>query len=248
MFRTPREIYHFHETVENPLHLPARFGVLSWNVNKRRNIREYQQIFHHLKAEWNLHLFCLQEARFRNSHPFLLEGYHYYGSANLRAQRTHYGVLTASSTRSIQSTARLSEGRELYLATYKPYLVNLFPLSNGETLLCLNIHAINFRENSRYTYELLQIMTFLSTHQGPMIISGDFNSWNPARKRSLNAFCRQLSLKQVPFDGGKIKSFGGHLLDFIFYRNFSLIRYEVKDLPGYSDHNPLLAEFKIGKQ
>jgi endonuclease/exonuclease/phosphatase (EEP) superfamily protein YafD len=174
-----------------------------------------------------------------------VEGFHYYASANLARGKTHYGVLTASSAKSGESIAGLSEGRELYFTTRKPYLLNTLPLPNGQTLLCLNLHAINFRENAQYTRELRELTTHLASHRGPMILSGDFNSWNPVRQKRLETLRRQLSLESVPFEREKLKSFGKYPLDFIFYRALTLKRFDVLELSEYSDHNPLLAEFEF---
>ena len=235
-----------HEIREGTPCLPDAFGILSWNVNKRSGIREYRERFRLLRRQWDLHLLMLQEARIRRGAPFLLEGFHYSASPNLYAPSSiRYGVLTASTVGSLRSVARLSEGRELGCTSRKPYLLDLIPLCRGTTLLCLNLHAINFRGTAQYARELRRIDTLLDSHRGPMIVAGDFNSWNPSRLRKLDSFRRRHALEAVPFDPEAVKSFAGHPLDFILYRGLHLREFDVDACPGYSDHPPLLARFGL---
>ena len=55
-----------------------------------------------------------------------------------------------------------------------------------------------------------------------MILAGDFNSWNKQRMDKLQRVAQRLSLTAVPFEKtGKVKSFMGKALDFVFIVNWS---------------------------
>ena len=79
-----------------------------------------------------------------------------------------------------------------------------------------------------------------------MIVAGDFNTWNKTRMQKLLQLCEKLDLHKVPFEqNDNIKTFLGHHLDFIFYRNLELVEYEVIEEDTISDHNPIMARFKV---
>ena len=78
-----------------------------------------------------------------------------------------------------------------------------------------------------------------------MILAGDFNSWNQKRMDKLQKITEELSLRAVTFETtGKVKSFMGKTLDFVFYRGIELLESEVIDDHKLSDHNPLFVHFK----
>ena len=107
----------------------------------------------------------------------------------------------------------------------------------------VNIHAINFRENSAFGREKERLLEFLSAYEGALVIAGDFNTWNRNRMEKLTAFRERLALEQVPF-GDSVKSIFGNPIDFIFYRGLELLESKVVDDHGISDHHPLFAWFR----
>ncbi len=111
--------------------------------------------------------------------------------------------------------------------------------------MILNIHAINFRETKRYFKELEQFFALIAEHTGPLIVAGDFNSWNKKCIEKLHQTALQLSLAAVSFESkDKIKSFMGKDLDFVFYRGLSLLETAVIETDKLSDHNPLFVRFE----
>ena len=225
------------------LHLSREFGLLCWNVNKRRGNAQYRRLFERWQREWGLELLCLQEARVQRETPFLLEGFACYAAANLRSARRYYGVLNASASRPLDSEAFLSEGREGFIGPRKSFLLQRHRLASGATLLLLNVHGINFRENGQYDRELERMRELLRGHEGPMIVTGDFNGWNLGRQRHLQRFAKVLKLKRLDLSVGGVKHFWGHPLDMILYRALDPRRFDVPLLPALSDHNPILVEF-----
>lgn len=187
----------------------------------------------------------MQEAAFNDQEQFALEQCAFDAAANIEMKGSFYGVLTASLVESISATAYLSEGQESLWGPHKSLLVSKFPLQNGQELLILNVHALNFRENRRYARELEHFLLKIKKHRDPVIVAGDFNTWNKTRMDKLHELRERLGLHMVPFESNKIKSFMGHHLDFIFYKGLKLLDHEVIEEDIISDHNPLLAKFTI---
>ena len=226
--------------------LPDTFGLLCWNVYKNNQKHPRFKNFLHKEIERrNVDLILFQEASFRDNHHFDIPHFSYDAAANLEFRGEFYGVLTASRIESTRAKAYLSEGRESMFGPHKSLLLSEYSFDNGSTLLVLNVHAINFRENQRYSKELERFLDLLKEHKGPMILAGDFNSWNNKRMNKLQKIAEKLSLTAVIFkETGKVKSFMGKELDFVFYRGVELVDAVVMDEHKLSDHNPLFVCFR----
>ena len=226
--------------------VPSTFGVLCWNVHKNNTIHaDFEPFLKKFTQEQNVDFLLFQEANFRDDKYFTLPNFTFDAAANLEFRGEFYGVLSASRVESIDAQAYLSEGRESLIGPHKSLLLSGYAFEDKSELLVLNVHAINFRENKRYDKELERFLELMQDHQGPMIIAGDFNSWNKKRMKKLHEIRAKLALNSVPFQQvDEVKSFMGNHLDFIFYRGVELVDYKVYKNHGLSDHNPLFAQFK----
>jgi len=226
--------------------VPDTFGVLCWNVYKKNTkLPGFQPFLQKLIQEQKIDFLLFQEANFKDDEKFILSDFAFDAAANLEFRGEFYGVLSASRVESKEAQAYLSEGRESLVGPYKSLLSSSYPFDDGSKLLILNVHAINFRENKRYYKELERFLELMKSHDGPMIIAGDFNSWNKNRLSKLHKIREELGLNVVPFEQiDEVKSFMGNHLDFIFYRGMELLEFTVKQDHGLSDHNPLFARFR----
>ncbi len=226
--------------------LPDSFGVLCWNVYKKNSNHPKFKTFLQNKVEKEVvDIILFQEANFCNDKQFELPDFSYNAAANLEFKNKFYGVLTASRVESVNVKAYLSKARESIFGSHKSLLLSSYSFGDGITLLILNVHAINFRENKIYNKEIERFIALIETHKGPMILAGDFNSWNSSRMKKLKKVTEKLSLQSVRFEEiDKVKSFMGKTLDFIFYRELELVESKVVDEHRLSDHNPLFAKFK----
>lgn len=222
------------------------FGMLCWNVYKNNLVQPaFQPYLRSLIGIKNIDLLLFQEANLKNDKTCILSEFAIDAAANLEFGGKFYGVLTASMTESRKSQAFLSLGKESLVGPHKSLLLSQFAFQDGTILLVLNVHAINFRENQRYGIEVDKFLHYVKEHQGPMIIAGDFNSWNKKRMKKLLEMQETLSLQTISFkEKSKIKSFMGYPLDYIFYRGLELLDSAVIDSKQLSDHNPLFARFK----
>jgi len=221
---------------------PSRFGILCWNVHKANaSDRRFAEVIRRWEKRYALHALVWQEAALQDT---LSTTWHWDAAANLYVNRIHYGVLTAAKTRPQEVQAWLSDKEELWFVTRKSLLMTRYRLYDGRLLLLVNVHAINFREHGAFEHELSRLFDALKNFGGAVVLAGDFNTWNKARYLRLLRIARALRLKRVPFRKSQgVKSFGGLMLDHMFYRGLNLTSFDVPDDNGISDHRPLIACF-----
>ena len=218
---------------------------MNWNVHKNNDKPAFIAYLKHKAEEKNIDILMFQEATFKDGALFELPDFSYNAAANLEVNKKFYGVLTASKAGSNYANAYLSEGQEAFIGPHKSMLLSSYMFKDKSKLLVLNIHAINFRENNRYSQELARFFEFIEMYEGPLIIAGDFNAWNKTRFKKLHENANKLHLKVVGFlNESQVKSFAGNHLDFIFYKGLELLGSSVEKAEQYSDHNPLFATFK----
>ncbi|OQX49951.1 MAG: hypothetical protein B5M46_02585 [Epsilonproteobacteria bacterium 4484_20] len=226
---------------------PKTFSLLCWNVHKKnRTDPAFRPFLQKMMATKRLHLCIFQEAEF-DGKTFSIGECAYDAAANLQLKKSFYGVLTASRTESEHAEAYLSHSQESFIGPHKSLLLSVYPLGGTGKLLVLNIHAINFRENRSYEKELEVFAQKVRSHEGPMIVAGDFNAWNRKRMEALHRLCSELSMEIVEFDNEKVKSFMGYSLDFVLYRGMECLGKEVVSDHDISDHHPLLVTFRISE-
>lgn len=120
-----------------------------------------------------------------------------------------------------------------------------FPLEKDASLLLINVHLINFEWGiSAYQTQLEQLFSFVENHQGPIIISGDFNAWNERRLNLINNLMQKYGLDAVTLSQDERLRFLGYPLDYIFTRGVKVVS-ATSEVVTSSDHNPLLIEFEL---
>lgn len=242
----PSQIHHSHCSEQCRSHLPKQFGLLCWNVYKQnRTNSAFRHFIEDVLSTYGIDLMLFQEAAFKDARRCLFEGFAFEAAANLEYRQRFFGVLTACRTASLEAKAFLSEEQEAFIGTHKSLLLCRYALEGGETLLVVNMHAINFREQRAFASESARLKTFLAAYDGPVIVAGDFNTWSRSRLRHLERVAASLGLQRVPIgkEGG-VKSVFGNPLDLVFYRGIQLLDYKVLDDGGISDHNPIYVLFE----
>ena len=120
-----------------------------------------------------------------------------------------------------------------------------FLLEKGDSLLIINVHLINFEWGiSAYQAQLKQIFSFVENHQGPIIMSGDFNAWNEDRLNLVNNLMKKYGLDSVALSQDERVRFLGYPLDYIFTRGVKVVS-ATSEVVTSSDHNPLLMTFEL---
>lgn len=232
--------------------------VLSWNIAKNNHRKNWIKDFDNILAEHQPDLIFLQEVRLGtetrhigalaemswNFAPNFIDAYH----------NSYSGILTAANTRYIARKSLLSKHHEPITKTPKISLVTEYPLSRSTpTILAINTHLINFVNLGKFKTQLHELELAISAHKGPVIFSGDFNTWNRSRGKSLQKMAKRVGLTQVHFHPQEKKKIKRFLLspplDYIFYKGLKQkqVSARVIDNISSSDHNPLIVEFSYSE-
>ena len=233
----------YHTASAAPLDRQGKLNLLVWNIYKQS--REGWSSALSMLARGR-QLMLLQEASMTAPlASWLAEkgGFRYQVEA-FKAFDIASGVLNLSPTpaRSVCAFTQL----EPWLRLPKSALYALYPLSNGEQLAVVNVHAVNFSYGTdEYQQQLDALIKRLAQHQGPMIVAGDFNSWSQARGAILAQMLSRLALIEVDYQpDNRLQFINGLPLDHVFYRGLLADKAEAP-ITDASDHNPILVSFRL---
>ncbi|MBQ1783936.1 MAG: endonuclease/exonuclease/phosphatase family protein [Gammaproteobacteria bacterium] len=128
---------------------------------------------------------------------------------------------------------------EPWLRLNKSLLAWRWPLVDGQSLLLVNLHAINFDwRGSSYQHWLDQLGALLARHPGPVVVAGDFNSWGEQRRSLLEDWAKRHQLQEVSFTPDHRRRAFGQPLDGIWLRGLQVSASHSASSSA-SDHNPL---------
>ena len=228
--------------------------VLSWNIAKQNYNKTWLKDFSTIIETYQPNLIFLQEFSLKleadKLEKWLKMNWTFAPNFVDIHHQSYSGIFTAATISPVTKKVITTKDYEPIVRTPKISLVTEYLLSDkSTTLLTINSHLINFVDLNKFKIQLNELELALSTHQGPLIFSGDFNTWSQKRAVILNQVTTQLGLTPVifaPHEQEKIKRFLlSPPLDHIFYRNLSVKKASAKVLDQIcsSDHKPLLAEF-----
>jgi endonuclease/exonuclease/phosphatase (EEP) superfamily protein YafD len=191
----------------------------------------------------------LQEAMLHGdkAHPFhVASGFEWVMAQNFAYHSTAAtsGVKTGSRIAAIKRTVLRSLDREPIIDLPKTMLATEYDILNTTgNLLVLNIHAINITSSRKFARQVAQLDSALSAHKGPVILAGDFNTWNPKRRRILFNAVEKHQLHRVPVGAPQWRHLN-QVLDHVFYRGMTLKSATCMRHIRSSDHIPLRVEFE----
>jgi len=222
---------------------PAHIRLLSWNIYKSSR-NGWAQDFDTVTS--GADLVVLQEAALE---PALLALLHDRSLAWQMGTAFHYkgqefGVLTAARAGTDYSCSLST--REPLLRIPKQIMVSRHPIAgHDEALLLANVHLINFTVGTgKFRAQVDALAGVLAAHAGPVIVVGDFNTWNATRQSAVDAMARQLGLQVVHFDDDQRVRFLGKPVDHVLYRGL-VARDAVVHPVTTSDHNPVAVDFAL---
>lgn len=229
-----------------PIDRNGQLNVLVWNIYKQQK-DSWEATLNSLTASSDLVL--LQEASLTPElKQFVVDKS--YSAELVRAFDvfdTSAGVLTLAKESADKVCAHTAI--EPWLRLPKSALLSEYPLSDKQTLMVVNIHAINFTLGTEdYKNQIEALSQEVKAHKGPLIVAGDFNSWSNDRLETLQQQVKLLDLQEVIFTpDDRMRFITGLPLDHIFYRGL-----EVKEAHSMksnaSDHNPLQVSFSLKTQ
>ena len=215
---------------------------LSWNIQKAQNTGWHQDLG---KMANDRDLVLIQEASLEQGFIHSVNSANYWSFArgySTSDQQT--GVITFSRSKPLTRCA--FSDVEPWLRTPKATSITEYALKNTpQTLVVVNIHAINFSLNLEgFRRQIVRVEKVLAKHQGPIIFSGDFNTWSVYRSKIVQQVVANLGMSELLFEHDvRTRVFGQHL-DHIYIRGLDSLKSSTMQV-GSSDHNPMFATFKI---
>jgi endonuclease/exonuclease/phosphatase (EEP) superfamily protein YafD len=150
------------------------------------------------------------------------------------------GVKTGSTVAAKKHYYSVSEHSEPISKTKKILLASVYPLHTlDQSLLVVNAHIINFVSFEKFKSHLDQVFNTLKHHDGPILMAGDFNTWNSKRLKYFNQLTRLFLLNEVKMKRQpKLKHLFQHL-DHIYCRGLTVVDSHVHTHINSSDHYPI---------
>jgi endonuclease/exonuclease/phosphatase (EEP) superfamily protein YafD len=150
------------------------------------------------------------------------------------------GVKTGSTVAAKQHAFSVSKHSEPISQTKKMLLATVYPLTtSGQLLFVVNTHLINFVSFDKFKTHLDQVFQTLAHHKGPILLAGDFNTWNRKRLKYFNHLANTFLLDEVEMlRQPRINHLYQHL-DHIYCRELEVVKTHVHTDIHSSDHYPI---------
>lgn len=221
--------------------LKKQFTLLDWNIYKQQNSGWKTQLTELTKQ---VDLVTLQEVKNSVELNTLSKSINLSTLQNVAFyyQNHAFGVSNLSLEPAKKSCG--STYMEPWIRVAKSALASTYSLEGKEeTLLLINLHGVNFTFTAEpLKQQLSPYFTLIKNHQGPVIISGDFNTWTQSKTDLIKKRLSALRLKQVSFSQDQRKTAFGYPLDHVFYRDLKVLSATSIDTDA-SDHAPILVTF-----
>lgn len=223
------------------LEKPDLIKMLVWNVYKGHHGPKWQKDFLHLSQGKDLIL--LQEALHSGWMSEIwtqhFPAHHWKMATSFAYKEIKTGVATGSRFQaSFVDFIRGSE-RELFIGTPKVSLASRYKIgprpSDEHDVLVINTHVVNFTTTGAFVRFIEELLSLVESHSGPLVIAGDFNTWNFRRWFHLLKILAQFEVKPIEFD------FDPRVLklDHVFVRGFRVAHAHIHHHVQSSDHFPL---------
>jgi len=165
-------------------------------------------------------------------------------SPGYRTRRSQTGVMTVSTAKPLTQCNLVSI--EPWIRSPKATVITEYGLTDtDQTLLVVNIHAVNFTFGTRvFQEQIRQVQSVLHHHAGPILLSGDFNTWRRRRAEILDEMTDTVGLEGLNFGEDHRKRVFGQPLDHIYVRGLEVLEATTRDVDS-SDHNPMSVRLRL---
>ncbi len=224
---------------------PRNISIVNWNIQKGRNT-EWVKDLSAIGAEPDL--LILQEASVRTRvWRDLVPGHHESFAEGFGPNWSPSGVMTVSAAEPLTECELVAH--EPWFGTRKATLITEYALTDTDrTLLVVNIHGINFAlGTSDLRNQFAQAKAVIAEHDGPVVFSGDFNTWRSARAQVLADMLETLGLTALDYDVDHRKRFFGWALDHIYVRGL-YSEHATTLQSDASDHNPMTVRLRLAEE
>jgi endonuclease/exonuclease/phosphatase (EEP) superfamily protein YafD len=219
--------------------------VVNWNIQKGRNTAWVGDL---AGKNPGPDLLILQEASQQtDAWQDLVPGHFASFAEGFGPNWSPSGVMTVSAAQPMTECELIAH--EPWFGTRKATLVTEYGLSGSDdTLLVINIHGINFTFGvDELEKQFSQARAVIDTHDGPVLFSGDFNTWRGQRAQMLEDMLSGLGLRALEYDVDHRKRFLGQPLDHIYVRGLYSEHATTLDSRA-SDHNPMAVHLRLAEE
>ncbi len=210
--------------------------ILNWNIQKGGNPL-WTDDLQSFVDQPDLMLF--QEAALQsNDFASLAADLHTSFAPGYRTRQALTGVMTVSKAQPLTQCNLVSH--EPWLRSPKATMISEYALTDSDdTLLVVNVHSVNFTFGLHdFSNQIKEIESVVKRHSGPVLLSGDFNTWRGRRARIVHEAAEALGLKKLDFTVDHRKRVFGQALDHIYVRGFEVVHATTQQVQS-SDHNPM---------
>jgi endonuclease/exonuclease/phosphatase (EEP) superfamily protein YafD len=225
------------------LSLGKPINILVWNVYKSQKKK--------FLKEWNnilsvIDIALIQEFITKIENFSVHSEFHSYFTPAFQIDQKYFsGTAIFSKTRPNRVKSLLSTDNEPLVQTPKSTQIAWYSITGGESLLVVNIHALNFVRELDFEKQIKDFYDEIKEYNGPLLVAGDFNTWSKERKDIVLKYTNRLKLKEVPFTPGERTMTLGNPLDLVFYRKLKVLKHQVLTPLSGSDHRALFIKIII---
>lgn len=246
IWKLPQETVAQWGNSSNELLLDEVQSILVWNVFKGQRGPQFAEDLHRLSK--NKSFLMLQETMMHENTPPLWKkqvgdiNWSVAQSFEYKTKNAATGVAIGSSAKPLTVDFIRPKSRELFWLTPKISLLTEFNFQGTRALFVCS-HVLNFVTTSVFTKSLEEIAERVATFNGPILLAGDFNTWNLKRYLSMKSIFRNLQLEHVSFDVDErfLK------LDHVFVRGFDVQSTKILHSVVSSDHFPIEVQLVLRK-
>lgn len=214
-----------------------------WNLHKGSE-KYFQENFLELANQKDI---VISQEMYLNTEMFellnLFSQNHYTSATSFFAGKKEIrtGVMTGGNTYPKNVKFIRTENLEPILNSPKMSLITTYAIKDSlKELTIINIHSINFVKNEAFKIEIERIYDEIKNLTGPIIFTGDFNTWNEFRISYLNKIKTKLGFKEAEFSPDNRMQFNGNPLDHFFHsKDIEILSAKVEGHYEGSDHRPL---------
>ena len=225
---------------------PEQFSLLSWNSHRGSHQNWHNDL---VSLARGADIILLQEAALK---PVLeaqpdLSANQWLMAAAFYLEDQEIGVMSAA--RVPAEAYCVNREPEPILQIPKVGLAAAYPLAGlDQELLVVNIHMVNFTiKTEAIQRQIGALERLVRTHRGPVIVAGDFNTWNEEREALVHRKMTDLGMRPVAFDPDHRASFFKHKVDAVYYRNLEVTK-SLSHQVESSDHTPLEVHFRLSRR
>jgi len=230
---------------ESPRELNSdEIRLVNWNIQKARDPDWSTDL---AMQVGNPDLLILQEVPLNMNVWNTVAADHYRSFApGHRTRRAMTGVMTLSRAEPLVQCNL--DSVEPWLRSPKATVITTYGLTGTtDSLLVINMHGLNFTFGTRdFERQVRSALTQARVHHGPMLLSGDFNTWHFGQSELLHTMAAELGLSALEYDEDHRKRAFGQPLDHIYARGLDIVSATSSAVTS-SDHNPITVRLKLKK-